>query len=188
MVTTVRDNSPQSINTSLFSLQKEIDELRRQIDRLNAEQRAAINLAQTWSSEKIKNELTSKRVFPLYVDNDCKASDLTYFAMKNPDGWIDISLSRMSLRSSSIHNGDAIFKHKLGSYIQQMFPSGDPYRITGALDRTSCRQNTGFDILPDGTVRAFLADGVPRNANGGFDDVLALFGINFRIYAPGYVD
>lgn len=37
MVTTVRDNSPQSINTSLFSLQKEIDELKRQIDRMNAE-------------------------------------------------------------------------------------------------------------------------------------------------------
>ena len=37
MVTTVRDNSPQSINTSLFSLQKEIDELKRQIDKLNAE-------------------------------------------------------------------------------------------------------------------------------------------------------
>lgn len=37
MVTTVRDNSPQSINTSLFSLQKEIDELKRQIDRLTAE-------------------------------------------------------------------------------------------------------------------------------------------------------
>lgn len=35
MVTTVRDNSPQSINTSLFSLQKEIDDLRRQINQIN---------------------------------------------------------------------------------------------------------------------------------------------------------
>lgn len=32
MVTTVRDNSPQSINTSLFSLQKEIDGLKNRID------------------------------------------------------------------------------------------------------------------------------------------------------------
>ena len=188
MVTTVRDNSPQSINTSLFSLQKEIDELRRQIDRLNAEQRATINSANTWSSGKTGDRLTSKRVFPLYVDNDCKASDLVYFAMKNPDGWIDISLSRMSLRSSSIHNGDVIFKHKLGSYIQQMFPSGDPYRITGAIDRSPCRQNTGFDIGSDGMTRTYLADGVPIEPSGGFDDVTGLFGINFRIYAPGYVD
>lgn len=36
MVTTVRDNSPQSINTSLFSLQKEIDELRAQINQINS--------------------------------------------------------------------------------------------------------------------------------------------------------
>lgn len=35
MVTTVTNNSPQAINTSLFSLQKEIDDLRRQIDQIN---------------------------------------------------------------------------------------------------------------------------------------------------------
>ena len=34
MVTTVRDNSPQSINTSLFSLQEEINDLRRQISQM----------------------------------------------------------------------------------------------------------------------------------------------------------
>lgn len=36
MVTTVRDNSPQSINTSLFSLQKEIDGLKDRIEGVNA--------------------------------------------------------------------------------------------------------------------------------------------------------
>lgn len=36
MVTTVTNNSPQSINTSLFSLQKEIDDLRRQINQIMA--------------------------------------------------------------------------------------------------------------------------------------------------------
>ena len=35
MVTTVTSNSPQAINTSLFSLQKEIDDLRRQISQIN---------------------------------------------------------------------------------------------------------------------------------------------------------
>ena len=35
MVTTVTNNSPQAINTSLFSLQEEIDDLRRQINQLN---------------------------------------------------------------------------------------------------------------------------------------------------------
>ena len=35
MVTTVTNNSPQAINTSLFSLQKEIDDLRRQINQIN---------------------------------------------------------------------------------------------------------------------------------------------------------
>ena len=35
MVTTVTNNSPQAINTSLFSLQKEIDELRSQINQIN---------------------------------------------------------------------------------------------------------------------------------------------------------
>lgn len=37
MVTTVTNNSPQAINTSLFSLQKEIDDLRRQINQIKAE-------------------------------------------------------------------------------------------------------------------------------------------------------
>lgn len=41
MVTTVTNNSPQAINTSLFSLQKEIDDLRRQIDQLNSKDTAA---------------------------------------------------------------------------------------------------------------------------------------------------
>lgn len=36
MVTTVRDNTPQSINTSLFSLQKEIDGLKNRIEGVNA--------------------------------------------------------------------------------------------------------------------------------------------------------
>lgn len=36
MVTTVTNNSPQAINTSLFSLQKEIDDLRRQINQINS--------------------------------------------------------------------------------------------------------------------------------------------------------
>lgn len=144
--------------------------------------------AHTWSSEKIENRLTSKRVFPLYVDNDCKASDLTYFAMKNPDGWIDISLSKMLLRSTSIHNSDIIFKHKLGNYIKQMFPSGEPYRIIGSLDRSSYRHNTGFDIEPNGLARTYILDGVPNASSGGFDDVTGLFGINFRVYAPDYED
>ena len=34
MLTTVTNNSPQAINTSLFFLQKEIDDLRRQINQL----------------------------------------------------------------------------------------------------------------------------------------------------------
>ena len=40
MVTTVTNNSPQAINTSLFSLQKEIDDLRRQINQLKAKDTA----------------------------------------------------------------------------------------------------------------------------------------------------
>lgn len=144
--------------------------------------------AHTWSSKKIENRLTSKRVFPLYVDNDCKARDLFYFAMKNPDGWIDISLSKMTLRSTSIHNGDIIFKHKLGNYIKQMFPSGDPYRVPGAADRFSYRQNVGFDIEFGGLAKAYFDDGVPIASGNGFDDVTGLFGINFRVYAPDYED
>lgn len=144
--------------------------------------------AHTWSSEKIENRLNSKRVFPLYVDNDCKASDLIYFAMKNPDGWIDISLSKMTLRSTSIHNSDIIFKHKLGNYIKQMFPNGDPYRIAGSVDRFSYRQNTGFDLDISGLARTYFADGVQIEQGSGFDDVTGLFGINFRVYAPDYED
>ena len=41
MVTTVTNNSPQAINTSLFSLQKEIDDLRRQINQINSKNTAA---------------------------------------------------------------------------------------------------------------------------------------------------
>lgn len=41
MVTTVTNNSPQAINTSLFSLQKEIDDLRRQINQINNKNAAA---------------------------------------------------------------------------------------------------------------------------------------------------
>lgn len=41
MVTTVTNNSPQAINTSLFSLQKEIDDLRRQINQINSKDTAA---------------------------------------------------------------------------------------------------------------------------------------------------
>ena len=41
MVTTVTNNSPQAINTSLFSLQKEIDDLRRQINQINSKNVAA---------------------------------------------------------------------------------------------------------------------------------------------------
>lgn len=40
MVTTVTNNSPQAINTSLFSLQKEIDDLRRQINQINSKDTA----------------------------------------------------------------------------------------------------------------------------------------------------
>lgn len=45
MVTTVTNNSPQAINTSLFSLQKEIDDLRRQIDQLKAKDTAEPEIA-----------------------------------------------------------------------------------------------------------------------------------------------
>ena len=41
MVTTVTNNSPQAINTSLFSLQKEIDDLRRQINQINSKDTAS---------------------------------------------------------------------------------------------------------------------------------------------------
>ena len=41
MVTTVTNNSPQAINTSLFSLQKEIDDLRRQINQMKTKDTAA---------------------------------------------------------------------------------------------------------------------------------------------------
>lgn len=41
MVTTVTNNSPQAINTSLFSLQKEIDDLRRQINQINGKDTAS---------------------------------------------------------------------------------------------------------------------------------------------------
>ena len=277
MVTTVTDNSPQSINTSLFSLDRDIQEVKKiaesfdeKLSGINTEagvisvngkqgiveldasdvkalpdttviptttseltndsgfitssdsitgnaatatkatqdgngnvitstyaKKSEVNdliddsktdSAHTWSSKKIENRLTSKRVFPLYVDNDCKVSDLFYFAMKNPDGWIDISLSKMTLRSTSIHNGDIMFKHKLGNYIKQMFPSGDPYRITGSIDRFSYRQNTGFDIDFSGLARTYFADGVSTASSSGFDDVAGVFGINFRVYAPDYED
>lgn len=42
MVTTVTNNSPQAINTSLFSLQKEIDDLRRQINQINSKDTAEL--------------------------------------------------------------------------------------------------------------------------------------------------
>ena len=45
MVTTVTNNSPQAINTSLFSLQKEIDDLRRQINQINNKNAAESELA-----------------------------------------------------------------------------------------------------------------------------------------------
>ena len=45
MVTTVTNNSPQAINTSLFSLQKEIDDLRRQINQLKVKDTAESELA-----------------------------------------------------------------------------------------------------------------------------------------------
>lgn len=143
--------------------------------------------AHTWSSEKVNDKLSSKRVYPLFVNDECKASDLTYFAMKNPDGWIDISLTIISVRTSSIHNGDIIFKHKLGSYIQKMFPTSC-YRLPGMLDRSSCRQNIGYDLNIDGTVRGYFHDGVSSGSNGGYDDITGLYGVNLRIYAPDYED
>ena len=45
MVTTVTNNSPQAINTSLFSLQKEIDDLRRQINQIKDKDTAESELA-----------------------------------------------------------------------------------------------------------------------------------------------
>lgn len=45
MVTTVTNNSPQAINTSLFSLQKEIDDLRRQINQINNKNAAEPEIA-----------------------------------------------------------------------------------------------------------------------------------------------
>lgn len=42
MVTTVTNNSPQAINTSLFSLQKEIDDLRAQINQINGKDTAEL--------------------------------------------------------------------------------------------------------------------------------------------------
>lgn len=62
MVTTVTDNSPQAINTSLFSLQKEIDELQSQINQINGRDTAT-------ESELAKGLVPGGKAGQVYTSN-----------------------------------------------------------------------------------------------------------------------
>ena len=62
MVTTVTNNSPQAINTSLFSLQKEIDELRSQINQINGKNTAT-------ESELAKGLVPGGKAGQVYTSN-----------------------------------------------------------------------------------------------------------------------
>lgn len=62
MVTTVTNNSPQAINTSLFSLQKEIDDLRNQINQINGKDTAT-------ESELAKGLVPGGKAGQVYTSN-----------------------------------------------------------------------------------------------------------------------
>lgn len=62
MVTTVTNNSPQAINTSLFSLQKEIDDLRSQINQINGKNT-------TTESELAKGLVPGGKAGQVYTSN-----------------------------------------------------------------------------------------------------------------------
>lgn len=62
MVTTVTNNSPQAINTSLFSLQKEIDDLRAQINQINGKDTAT-------ESELAKGLVPGGKAGQVYTSN-----------------------------------------------------------------------------------------------------------------------
>ena len=62
MVTTVTNNSPQAINTSLFSLQKEIDELQSQINQINGRDTAT-------ESELAKGLVPGGKAGQVYTSN-----------------------------------------------------------------------------------------------------------------------